>query len=62
MKTQNLKLVAIAFLFILASCAEKVKKTEEKVETIVETMAAPVYSTDDPQSMLSAIEYSHGSW
>lgn len=62
MKTQNLKLIAIAFLFVLASCAEKVKKTEEKVETIVETKTAPVYSTDNPQSILAAIEYSHGGW
>ncbi len=62
MKTQNLRFIAIAFLFMLASCSEKAKKTSEKVEAIVETKTAPEYTTADPQSILAAIEYAHGGW
>lgn len=54
--------MALSFLFIFASCAEKTKKTVEKTETVLETTKEPIYSVDDPQSILAAIEYSHGGW
>ena len=56
-------LFALSTLFVLSSCSEKTKKTETSKEVTTSTMIkAPVYSTDDPQSILASIEYAHGSW
>ena len=64
MKTKNLKLIALMFLVIFASCQEKTKKAEEpkNEEPIAEAPKVPVYDTNDPKSMLAAIEYAHGGW
>jgi len=56
-------LFALGTLFVVSSCGEKTKKTEMSEETTTEVMAKePVYSTDDPQSILAAIEYAQGGW
>lgn len=63
MRTNNLKLLTLLILFMIASCGEKAKQSDKKVETMAEeTEKAPVYDTDDPQSVLAAIEYAHGGW
>lgn len=63
MRTNNLKLLTLLTLFLIASCGEKAKQSDKNEETMTEEMAkAPVYNTDDPQSMLAAIEYAHGGW
>lgn len=55
---------ALASLLVLSSCGEKAKKAEMKEEKTAEVMApkAPMYSTDDPQSILASIEYAQGGW
>lgn len=63
MKTKNFRILTLLALLLFASCAEKTKKTDESAETVVEEMEkAPVYDTNDPQSVLAAIEYAHGGW
>lgn len=52
----------MAMFLILASCAEKKKKTEEKPMAEVEMEKEPMYDANDPQSVLTAIEYAHGGW
>lgn len=56
-------LLALGALFVVSSCGEKTKKTEISKEMTTEVMVkAPVYSTDDPQSILASIEYAQGGW
>lgn len=64
MKKQNsIALVALGALLVVSSCGEKTKKSEMQESGTKTVMAkAPVYSTDDPQSILAAIEYAQGGW
>lgn len=62
MKTQNLKFIALTFLFVFASCKEAAKKVEESTQEVTEMIKAPVYDTTKPESILAAIEYAHGGW
>ncbi len=62
MKTQNFKFIALALLFVLASCGEKAKKIEEKEMVATEMKKEPVYDTNKPEAVLAAIEYAHGGW
>lgn len=56
-------LFALGTLLVLSSCSEKTKKTEMSEDKTTEVMAKkPVYNTDDPQSILAAIEYAQGGW
>ena len=63
MKTQSLQLLAFASIILLTSCVQKAKETEtqaEQAETMVEK--APVYDTNQPETLLKAVAYSHGGW
>ncbi|MGW9687070.1 DUF6503 family protein [Flagellimonas sp. 2504JD1-5] len=63
MKTLRLKLLGIAGILLLASCAQKNKKAEMAPETVVEAVEkAPVYDTNRPETVLAAVEYAHGGW
>jgi len=63
MKTLTGKGVALVALVLAISCAQKAKKQEHTDTAVVEEMdKAPIYSTEDPQSILAAIEYAHGGW
>ena len=62
MKTQNLKFIVLALIFVLASCAEKAKESEKKVDTMKEVSKAPVYNTDNPRTILESVEYAQGGW
>lgn len=60
----NNLLILGSVLALSSSCGEKVKKVEMKQETSpIETMTkVPVYSADDPQSILASVEYAQGGW
>ena len=63
MKTQRLQLLTFASIVLLTSCVQKAKETEtqaEQPETTVEK--APVYDTNQPETLLRAVAYSHGGW
>ena len=63
MKTLTSKVLAIVVLVLAISCGQKANKEETTATTVVEEMEkAPVYNTEDPQSILAAIEYAHGGW
>lgn len=51
-------------LFLVFSCGQQAKKVEGQTDAQAEVMEkkAPVYNTDDPQTMLAAIEHAHGGW
>ncbi len=57
------KTLSVLAITAIISCAEKPKKEIQQVETIVkEIEKPPVYDTQDPQTVLAAIEYAHGGW
>lgn len=63
MKTLSLKLMTLLVLFLVTSCAEKVKKTEKASEEIaVKVPEAPVYDTNKPETILAAVAHAHGGW
>ena len=62
MKIQKLAVATCLGLgLVLGACGDSTKKTET-TKTTEMVKKAPVYSTDDPQSMLAAMEYAHGGW
>lgn len=63
MKTLTSKGLALLVLVLAIACGQKAKK-EETTETVaVEEMEkAPAYNTEDPQSILAAVEYASGGW
>ncbi len=55
-----LTFLSFSILLIITSCNEKTKsKVNPTPETTVE---APVYNTEDPNSMLASIAHAHGGW
>ena len=59
----TLKILSIIALSMFIACAEKTKKEEQPTEIVVEKMEkAPMYDTNDPQTVLAAIEHAHGGW
>ena len=62
MKTQNLKFIALAMLFVFASCAETAKKSNKTIEAAEKMVKEPVYDTNKPETILAAIEFAHGGW
>ncbi|WP_420320049.1 DUF6503 family protein [Flagellimonas sp.] len=63
MKTLRLQLFTVAGILLLASCGQKNKKVEMAPETVVEAVEkAPIYDTNQPKTMLAAIEHAHGGW
>ena len=63
MKTNFLGIFALANVLLILSCGQgtkKVEKTTEQVAKIVDK--TPVYDTNDPQTVLAAIEHAHGGW
>ncbi len=63
MKTIVFKGFTLLVLLVAVACGEKSKKAEKQMEEVAEEMdKAPVYNTEDPQSILAAIEYAHGGW
>ncbi|WP_435623100.1 DUF6503 family protein [Flagellimonas sp.] len=63
MKTQNLRLLALAAMVLLTACVQKAKEKEtqaEQAEKVVEK--APVYDTNQPETLLKAVAYAHGGW
>jgi len=63
MKTNFLGIFALANVLLVLSCGQTTKKVEEEpVENIEVTEEPPVYDTDDPQTILAAIEHAHGGW
>lgn len=62
MKTQHLMTSLVGASLLWAMACKESPKTDNK-ETTQEVVAqAPVYSTDNPQSMLASIEFAHGGW
>nr|WP_299486186.1 DUF6503 family protein [uncultured Allomuricauda sp.] len=63
MKTINLKFLAIAVVMFVVSCGPKDKKAQADEQILVETVVQePVYDTTNPETILAAIEHSHGGW
>lgn len=63
MKTINSKLLAISVVLFLVSCGPKDKKAQADKQNVVETVVKePVYDTTNPETILAAIEHSHGGW
>ncbi|MDT0608105.1 DUF6503 family protein [Croceitalea rosinachiae] len=59
----TLKILSVLALSLFISCAEKTKKEVKKTGAVVEEVEkAPIYDTNDPQTVLAAIEYAHGGW
>ncbi|QCX00894.1 hypothetical protein FGM00_12515 [Aggregatimonas sangjinii] len=58
----SLILASLSIFLLLASCGEQKKKTiaEPTAEDMTEKM--PEYNTDDPKSMLAAVEQAQGGW
>lgn len=50
-------------ILLIASCGPKNKKVEEATEVVTEVVAeAPVYDTNDPNTILASIAHAHGGW
>nr|WP_299174612.1 DUF6503 family protein [uncultured Allomuricauda sp.] len=63
MKTINLKFLTIAVVMFVVSCGPKDKKVQADEQNVVETVVQePVYDTTNPETILAAIEHSHGGW
>ncbi len=63
MKTINLFVLGLLSLILFYACGEKTQKKQAASEPMKEmTSKAPVYDTNDPQTILAAIEYAHGGW
>lgn len=63
MKTINLKFLTIAVVLFVVSCGSKDKKAQADEQNLVETVVQePVYDTTNPETILAAIEHSHGGW
>nr|WP_298791119.1 DUF6503 family protein [uncultured Allomuricauda sp.] len=63
MKTINLKFLTIAVVLFVVSCGPKDKKAQADEQNLVETVVQePVYDTTNPETILAAIEHSHGGW
>ena len=63
MKTKFLGVFTLVNVLLILSCGQATKKQEESSKEITEAVEkAPVYDTNDPQTVLAAIEYAHGGW
>ena len=63
MKTINLSLLTLLSVTLFYSCGEKNQKKETDSKPMEEMVSkAPEYDTNDPQTVLAAIEYAHGGW
>lgn len=63
MKTINSKFLAIAMVLFMVACGPKDKKAQADEQNMVETVVPePVYDTTNPETILAAIEHSHGGW
>lgn len=63
MKTNFLGIFILANILLVFSCAEQAKKVEKAAEMVTqEIVVEPVYDTNDPQSILTAVEYAQGGW
>ncbi|MEK6154643.1 DUF6503 family protein [Flavobacteriaceae bacterium 3-367] len=63
MKTQHLITTLVwGSLLLTAACKEGPKRENAQQETHKAAVQAPVYNTDEPQSILASIEFAHGGW
>ena len=63
MKTNFLGVFVLANVLLVLSCGQTVKKEEgEQGKSTEITNQEPHYDTNDPQTILAAIEHAHGGW
>ncbi|MEM9078038.1 MAG: DUF6503 family protein [Bacteroidota bacterium] len=63
MKTKTLGLLVFASILLLTACVQKAKQAETTAEQPGKMVKkAPVYDTNQPETVLKAVAHAHGGW